>query len=293
MRHNAIIDRRKKDREAAVAAKTAEANKAEAKANANKASTLASHSSPVNEIGRNSVAELDSVCPKSPSKNSPTKMPSVAEWLLWGDDESLPQTSQPNHTGRSNGSSQRGASASPSRSPARSPQAVTPTISESHSFDNSQLDSHFYSEFTDDYTVDSFGGNVTLASSKEPGLFAHGLMAVGELFAGTPVEPVTPSPERRRKPTRSRTMGHDDDDSTQAYSTYAKDDSVLTGTKFARAQSETTATTASTSPSALLGESNIVSRAPVKYHNMTSVNIIESSEMEFEMSLETLTRIEI
>ncbi|CAJ1935268.1 unnamed protein product [Cylindrotheca closterium] len=347
-RHNAIIERRKTEREAA---------------KADKASTLASSSSPSSSpagsvIGRNSlaeldsvcprqsnnssVAELDSVCPKSPSKtksatktaskstkskssttnNNTTnnKIPSVAEWLLWGDDESVkvPQTPQPNHTTRrvntkptnisANLPLQRGSSASPVASK-RSPQVerMIPAISESHSFDNSQLDSHFYSEFTDDYTVDDSLADVTLASSKEPGLFAHGLMAVGELFTGAPSTPAaTPSPQRRRKSSRSpRRIDEGDDESdvdeesTQAYSTYAKDDSCLTG-KYARDdQSATTATTASSSPSAGFDAVPPTSRwngrrnAPVKYHNMTNVNIIESFGMEVEMSLETVTRIEI
>ena len=125
-RHNAIIERRKKERENAMAG-----NKVEP-ATVNNASTLAGPASPVNEIGRNSVAELDSVCTKSPSKN-PTKMASVAEWLLWGEEESP-----------------RSARAS-SRSPPRTPQQALATprpISESHSFDNSQFSSHFYSEFS-------------------------------------------------------------------------------------------------------------------------------------------------
>lgn len=375
-KHNAIIDRRRKDRENAAAAKKAEADNTTA--TAFKASALARSSGPASKfgrnsvaeldstlksaasssppsstIGRNSVAELDSVCPKSPTKNS-TSMPSVAEWLLWGDDESLaqhkgnktaktttkartkaatPPPPQPKPTRRSRSAAipkqEAPVAASPSRSPFRaaaSPKlqqqqqqaaAVnTPTISESHSFDNSQLDSHFYSEFTGDdeytvdYTVDDSLADVTLASSKEPGLFAHGLMAVGELFIGSSTQapaPVTPSPERRRRPRRVRRITDreydSDDESTQAYSTYAKDDAVLAGTKFPldRGQSATTATTASSSPSALLDETNeplphlwhTRRTVPVKNHTLTNVNVIESSEMEFEVSLETVTRIEI
>jgi len=260
MRHNAIIERRKKNREVA-AAKKAEA------ANMNKASNLAApFSLTVNEIGRNSVAELDCVCP-SPSKN--TVMPSVAEWSLRGDDESVPQISQPNTIIQSNFPMGRASTAAPSRAPVRFPAADTPTISESHSFDISQLDSHFYSEFMDDCTVDSIA-DVTVASSKDPGLFTHGLIAMGELFAGA-IVPVTPSPKQRSPPSRRprsyyqrrsiHQEGSDTDESTKANSTSAMDDE---------------------SPSASLGESCL-----------SNVNIIESSPLEVEMSLGMVTRFEI
>jgi len=287
MRHNAIIERKKKDRVALTAKKVTQP------VAANKASTLADPSTPTNDVSRNSVMELDSVCHKSPSKNN-LQMASVAEWLLWGDEDSISEPPARLNVTR------RAQSESPARSitpstPDRSTRresrdlSSTPTISESHSFDHSQLDSHFYSEYTDDYTLDSMA-DVTLASSKEPGLFTHGLMAVGELFTRTPA---TPSPDRRRRPAPSRseyqprksllTDEESDEDESAVYSTYTKDD-------------EDTVTTASSSPSNGENNHNWMGRrstTPVKYHNMTNVNIIDSSEMEVEMSLETVTRIEI
>lgn len=309
------------------------------------ASMMPSNASDASVIAKNSKAELDAFSVPTTPTNIDTRMPSVAEWLLWGDEDDaqkkkkqqsrntiktttnvpipLPPKSPKQRATRSiaNSSSaatskaaigSRAAAARRTSQNAKRAQLASPLLlAESASFDNSQLDSHFYSEFTDDYTVDTFG-DVTLASSKEPGLFTHGLMAVGELITGAISPATTPATASatttpKRNPRQSRSQSHrraapigeeydeaDDEqtiDSSQHYSQYAKENALpLTKDE----DSLVTATTASTSPSHELCDNNsLTTPSGTDGGTYRNVNIVESSQMGVELSLEMITRIEI
>jgi len=314
MRHNAIIERRRKDREAAVEKKTVN--------EITPTTTPVKQIPPSRDLSPSDITsrlELDYVVPKSPTK----KMPSVAEWLLWGDDEEVPQTPQirPNTTIRSTkkypSQNMRSVSQSSRQKPSRvsvSPSANTPRSQVessllSASFDDSQLNSHYYSEFTDDCTIDTFA-DMTLASSKEPGLLTHGIMAVGELFTGGQAH--TPSPVKRRRPrsksqSHHRTVSFHEEEGSVDDETSVGESLTACELPVTKERSADTATTASSAPfDEGRGEPNIVSplatprismsirrKANIKYYKRSNVNIIESDPLAVELSLEMFTRMEI